>query len=263
MTREQFRTIFLPPKPIIGMIHVFSETQKEQIRQALEDLERLQQWFVDGVIIENYDWGYADTNCATRKTLGIMLQITREVMRMAEIPVGVNLLPNDFEGAFIICRETGAQFLQLDFIVDKLINNEGTEVEPVNLEEYRWYRKNYPRVTVLGGVHPKYYTLRDSSVTIGESAKRARELCDAVVVTGEETGGETRIKDLQLVREAISDFPLLVGSGLSVNNCGEQLAIADAAIVGSAFKRRGVIHGEPIDESLAKALYEKVVSVFR
>lgn len=41
-------------------------------------------------------------------------------------------------------------------------------------------------------------------------------------------------------------------------NVAAQLSIADGAIVGSAFKRRGVVPGEPIDVEMVKVLMDEV-----
>jgi len=51
---------------------------------------------------------------------------------------------------------------------------------------------------------------------------------------------------------------LFVGSGLNVENVQKQLAIADGAIVGTAFKKNGVVPGEPIDVEMVEKLMAEV-----
>jgi len=56
----------------------------------------------------------------------------------------------------------------------------------------------------------------------------------------------------------IGDVPLIVGSGLNIRNIKAQMAIADGAIAGTAFKRMGVVKGEPIDTDMVEALMKEV-----
>ena len=254
MVRNLFGEIFRNPKPIIGMIHVFfHECYKKNnsilegiIVQALEDLEKLQP-YVDGVIVENYGWGYKDQNLATTTTCIAMISVTQQVVARANIPVGLNLLPNDYDMAFIVAKQTGACFIQMDHVTGDFMG-----CKSVDPEEFQRVRSKYQTVAVLGGIHPKYYQLKDPKTPIAESARQAMILADAIVVTGESTGGETNIRDMLAVKRAVGEHPVIIGSGLNAYNAPQQLGIADGAIVGSAFKKRGVVIGEPIDEELVR-----------
>lgn len=55
-------------------------------------------------------------------------------------------------------------------------------------------------------------------------------------------------------------IPLLVGSGMNVENAGELWQEADGAIIGSGFKA-GKELGAPIDRSLVKQFMEKIRAV--
>ena len=218
----------------------------------MDDLRKMQD-FVDGVIVENYGWGHYDSNLATddcARAIGIMAEV---VLIMCEIPVGINIMPNDYAKAFRVADETGCKFIQMDHIVGKFHN-----CESVNLGEFLEARNKFSNVAVLGGIHPKYYDLLDPKKLIEESANEAKKLADAVVVTGKYTGGEADLQDLKTVKLVIGDKPLIIGSGLNVNNAIAQLKIADGAIVGTAFKRNGVVRGESIDVDMVKRLMEEV-----
>lgn len=254
MENRRFRALFPTPKPIIGMLHVFEGPADAQLRQALRDFEALEH-FVDGLIVENYDWGHRDGNRATEEAAGRIVSITGEVVARARIPVGVNLLPNDYWQALAIAARIGARFIQLDHVTGAF-----AECEPVDPEDYRACRARYPGIVVLGGIHPKYYTLTDPTMPLERSAATARALADAVVVTGNATGDPVAPADLHTVRSAIGNHPLVIGSGLNVANASAQLAIADGAIVGTAFKRRGVEPNEPVDPDLVAALMAEVAT---
>jgi predicted TIM-barrel enzyme len=246
--------MFQVKKPIIAMIHVFRGSPQRQLRSALDDLAVLEK-YVDGVIVENYGFGYLDGNLATGEAMRTMLAITRAVARRAGIPVGVNVLPNDYVKAFEICAKTGAAFVQLDHVTGEF--EDCRPVDPIHLQSVR---EKYPQVMLLGGIHPKYYQPRFPDVSIADSALAAKVLADAVVVTGEYTGGAADIEELRTVKKVIGNHPLVIGSGLNRTNI-EQLKIADMAVVGSAFKEKGVRPGEPVSSRLTEAFMDGVMEV--
>lgn len=256
MTTSLFWQLFHKKKPIIAMVHVFDGERQQQIDQAFEDTERLQRGGVDGLLVENYDCGYFDANCATDEMAERLAEIAIEVKRHSKIPVGFNVLPNDYWKSLSVALSTGATFIQMDHVTG---NFDGCE--PVDPDEYLTTRKYYRDIAVFGGIHPKYYELVDPTYSLAECAKKAMALADAVVVTGQVTGDPATLDDLRVVREAIGEHPLVIGSGLNVHNAVSQLSIADGAIVGTAFKRSGVRPSEPVDVELVKQLMDEVVKL--
>ena len=252
MKEKIFGRIFAEKKPIIGMIHVWRDELGKQVCQALDDLEKLQP-FVDGVIIENYGWGHYDSNLATNDCERTIRIISNVVAGMSKIPVGINMLPNDYIRAFRVAHESGCNFIQMDHIYGEFLH-----CSPVYPQHFMRTRDEFSHIAVLGGIHPKYYDLQDPKTPIEKSAKEAIKLADAIVVTGKYTGGEARLEDLKKVKSVIGDTPLIIGSGLNIRNIGVQMAIADGAIVGTALKRRGVVKGEPVDADMTEALMKEV-----
>lgn len=242
-----FWQLFKKDKPIIAMLHIFFGSIDDQINRALKDLKALKP-YVDGVIVENYVWGYLDSNFAREETEGTLTEITNRVVKESIIPVGVNVLPNDYAKAFEICYNAGAKFIQLDHITGDFVSCES--VDPIRFMEARY---SYPEIMVLGGIHPKCYELKNPDVSISKSAAAAELLCDAVVVTGECTGGEAALSDLQEVKSTLPGHPVIVGSGLNAGNAKEQLAIADGAIVGTFLKKNHELT-RPVDVNLVKEL---------
>lgn len=255
MVSSLIRQVFTYRKPIIAMIHIFRDSKKRQIFQALEDLERLQ-FYVDGVIVENYDCGYLDGNLATEEMAEILTEIAITVVKNSRIPVGVNVLPNDYEKAFQIAHIAGGKFIQLDHVT-----GEFTGCKSVDPQHFLSVRSLYPNIAVLGGIHPKYYKLVDSTIPIANSASKARELVDVLVITGKYTGGETYTEDIYRVKGVVGDFPVFVGSGINAENVRTQLSVADGAIVGTATKKGGVRPGEKIDTKLVKKLMDEVAKL--
>ncbi len=256
MNRSLFLRLFSKRKPIIAMIHVFNGERQRQIDQALEDAERLQQGGVDGLLVENYDCGYLDTNCATDEMAERLAEIIIAVKSCSKISVGVNILPNDYWKSFSVALSSGGKFIQMDHITGDFDG-----CESVDPEEYLQTRKCYRDIAVFGGIHPKYYELIEPTCSLTKCAKKAMVLADAVVVTGQFTGDAATLHDLRVARRTLDTHPLIVGSGLTSKNVQSQLAIADGAIVGTAFKKRGVRRGGSVNINRVKKLMDEVAKL--
>ena len=252
MDKTPFWQLFPKKKPIIAMIHVFDRERQQQVDQALEDLERLQP-YVDGVLTENYGCGYADANRATEEMGERLYEITAAVVKHSKIPVGVNVLPNDYWQALNIALQARCRFIQIDHVTGDFDG-----CESVDPADFLWTRKCYRDIAVFGGIHPKYYELFEPTCSLAECAKKAMALADGVVVTGQVTGDAATLDDIRTAREALDAHPLIIGSGLTPENTREQLAIADGAIVGTAFKDGGVQPGSHVNIQKVRALMEEV-----
>ena len=111
-------------------------------------------------------------------------------------------------------------------------------------------------VFVLGGVRFKYQPVH-SGKPLDYDLKVGMQRCDAIVVTGEGTRINTDIEKIREFRQIIGDFPLIVGAGMTIDTCTEQLSIADGAIVGSWFKEGGFTR-KPVSSERVTAFMEKV-----
>jgi len=262
MAETLFSKVFPKKKPIIGMVHVFHEERKKQLDHALADAYCLKENGVDGLLVENYGFGYQDENHATLEAFDALIGIALVIQESRlNIPIGINLLPNDFPKAFEAVFHAKGSFIQMDHITGKF-----KHCRCVDPDEYLQVRKTYQRIynpiVVFGGIHPKYYELSNPRCSITECAKKAAELVDGIVVTGERTGGETALDDVHAARVVSNGTPIIIGSGLTADNACKQLAFADGAIVGTAFKKNGVRPGELVDADLVKKLMDEV-SKFR
>ena len=241
---RSFSDIF-PYKPIIGMIHLAGNSEREIRKRAREELEVYHNMGVDAAIVENY-------HC---RDVRILERVIREHNYRSDIrfPLGVNILPNEYAWAFAIAHQHHLNFIQLDFVAGEY--EEGT----LNYDHYKETRRQYPDIIVLGGVHPKYYTpIEDANLTVDLNYGLAR--AEAIVVTGQGTGKETPIEKIKEFRRVIGNHPLVIGAGLTPENAREQLALADGAIVGSTFKRSTK---DPVHPRLVKQLMDVVRDVRR
>ncbi len=107
--------------------------------------------------------------------------------------------------------------------------------------DVRWpIRLPRNKVEILADVAVKH----SAPLAVRPLADEALELverggADALIVTGAATSQPTDLEQLRIVREAVSHFPVVAGSGVSVANISACLAAADAVIVGSSLKQDG------------------------
>ena len=63
-------------------------------------------------------------------------------------------------------------------------------------------------------------------------------LADGVIVTSQFTGTQPDTNDL-IKAKSVTKLPVLIGSGMTPENIGEYLPLADGFIVGSCFRKDG------------------------
>lgn len=219
MERKGFLEIFKNKKPVFAMLHLKGETAEEKFERAKKEIHDYIEGGVDAVIVENYYGQYEDMET-------VLAYLQKENFG---IVYGVNCLNVDPMG-FYLAKKYGASFVQLDSVAGHLhVRDDSAFAAFINLvrEHYDGY--------ILGGVRFKYQPYL-SGRSLEEDLKIGMTRCDAVVVTQDATGQETSMDKINEFREIMGDFPLVVGAGMTPENCEKQFAVADAAIVGSYFK---------------------------
>ena len=238
---SRFRTLFPSGKPVIGMIALpplpgypgFTSVD-ELLEVALADLERLERGGVDGALIEN-DFDQPHTMVGGPEIHAAMTRVAREVVARASVPIGVEVLLNDWRASLAIATATGARFIRMDFFVDRVMTKCGPfEPEPAAVLAYRRLIRA-ESVQLFADLQVKYSTPIGSPKPLAQSAREA-ELAgaDAVIVTSTETGIGPAPADLLAARAAA--LPILIGSGLTPANAAALMPLADGAIVGTSLR---------------------------
>jgi len=232
--KSKFLDLFNNSKPILGMLHLKGDSDEEVFQIALKELDFICSNGVDAVVVENY-FGNAHH-------VEMMLKYLKENRK--DIIYGVNLLDDD-ELGFQLAKKYAAKFIQLDSVAGHL------EIpEEEKFHKFITCKRHECDAFVLGGVRFKYQPYK-SGRTLEEDLKIAMTRCDAIVVTGDATGMETDIEKISDFRRIIGDFTLVVGAGMTSENCSKQLEIADAAVVGSYFKDTYKDTGDVSSEHIA------------
>jgi membrane complex biogenesis BtpA family protein len=78
-----------------------------------------------------------------------------------------------------------------------------------------------------------------------------RGMADAIIVTGNQTGGQADTDEIKKVIENTS-LPVLIGSGITDSNLPEYFNLADGYIVGSYFKKDGKANNQVEENRIQK-----------
>jgi len=226
---------------------------------ALADARALQNGGVSALIIENnYDIPHVERVSA--EVQEEMIRLGREVVTRASVPVGVSVLWNDYESAFIIAKAIGATFIRVPVFVDTVRTTYGVmEPQAARVREVQ-YAHGAEHIAVYADIHVKHAEII-SGTTIAEAATQAVAAgADALIVTGKWTGDAPNVDDVRAVRTAVGDDVLvLCGSGVDSTNARALLNIANGAIVSTSLKAESVeVHAENIKPYTVRIDEEKV-----
>lgn len=230
---KAFSEVFKETKPIIGVIHLKGTDEADIRERAKREIELYLGGGLDGIIVEDYFGTYPNLVWA--------LSYLQE--QKLGIPYGVNCLNFD-SLCFKLARDFSCDFLQLDSVVGHVKPR-----DEATLDAFFSLERPTCNALVLGGVRFKYQPVL-SEHTVEEDIETAKGRCDAICVTGDGTGMEAPIDKIRRFKLACGDTPLVICSGVNVDNCAEQLAVADGAVVGSFFKDTGKDTGDVSAEKI-------------
>ena len=130
---------------IIGMVHLPATLTyrnwpglKKFIARAKKDLRALEAGGIDAALIEND----ADSPCQVKGTADVVAPMTvvaHELVKIANIPLGVEVLLNDPKASLAIAKTCGLQFIRTDYFVDRMTRKGygEFEVDPKGLMQYK------------------------------------------------------------------------------------------------------------------------------
>jgi len=249
-------------KLLLGVVHLLPlpgsplhTSRAAVLERALADASALVEGGLDGFVVENFGDAPFFGERVPASTLAEMAVLV-ERLRVAvgaEPLLGVNVLRNDARAALAVAAATGADFIRVNVHTGVMFTDQGT-LEGRAHETLRERAASGARVEIFADVAVKHAT-PPAGFDLLQSAKDTayRGLADALIVTGSGTGEATSLERLSLVRRAVPDRPLLVGSGASTRSIRELLGVADGAIVGTSLKRAGRV-SEPVDVERVREL---------
>jgi membrane complex biogenesis BtpA family protein len=260
--------LFGVAKPIIGMIHVRplpgspryrGEPMHEITRAALADATTCVAGGVDGLIVENGgDIPFRHPDQLGVETAACIAVVAAAVKSAVDVPIGINVLANGVMQSMAVATAVNAQFVRANQWVNAYVANEGiVQGAAAEVLRYRSYLRA-ENVRVFADVHVKHGShaiVADRS--LAELTHDAEFFdADVLIATGQRTSDPTPTEEVLGVKAA-STLPVIVGSGLSVGNVDELMAVADGAIVGSSVKDDGV-WWNPVSRERVEAIMERV-----
>ncbi len=230
-------------------------------RNALRDLRAFYRGGVDAVIFENnYDNPHAIE--AGPGTVASMAYLGNEIINVSKIPVGVNVLWNDFKVGLALAKILNLPFVRVPVFVDTVKTDCG--IIKGNAREVLAFRRKIKaeQVALFTDIHVKHSKLL-SRFSLMESARRAIKAgSDGLIITGNWTGDTPELESLARVRAAVGRFPILIGSGADEKNIGELLRYANGVIVGTSLKKGNIRKGETNVKAYAQRISERKIKRF-
>lgn len=262
----RFNELFVHPKPLIACIHLlplpgapgYDGNMRKVYETALAEVEIFKRHGVDGFIVENFRDKPFFPGRLPAETVAALTALTREVVKASGVPVGVNALRNDGEAAVSIATAAEAHFVRINVHMGAVVSEQGI-IQGNSHTTLRLRSALRSNVLIFADVGVKHAAPLASRGLAAEARDLAeRGLADAIIVSGELTGAETRPEDVDIVR-AGTDLPILIGSGATPENLHRVYAKVDGMIVGSYFKKNG--KGENlVDEERVRSLAEELAA---
>jgi uncharacterized protein len=249
------------PKLLIGVVHLqalpgapgFLGDLEAIIDFAVEDARAYAEGGAHGVFIENFGDVPFTKGCVAPETLAAMAAAGRAVREAVTLPLGFNVLRNDARAALALCAACGGTFIRVNVHAGAMLTDQGL-IEGNAYETLRYRQRLCPQVKILADVHVKHAVpLGNWSIENAARDTAERGLADALIVSGDGTGLPTDLADLQRVRRTCPSARILLGSGVTLENVGSYLPVADGFIVGTSLKKDGRL-ASPVDPKRVAAL---------
>jgi len=254
------------PKALIGMVHLeplpgsprWAGSMEDVARAAIADARALAGGGVDAILVENFgdvpfSPGRVDAAC-----VAAMAAVAIEIRRVVSLPLGINALRSDAHSALAVAAAVGARFIRVNLHTGAVVTDQGILTSAAH--DTLRYRRTLgahdggAQIAILADVQTKHAAPL-ATVPIEHEARDCvhRGLADGLIVSGEATGLPPKTSDLERVRLAVPEAPLLVGSGASPGNAADLLSMADGLIVGTSVKRDGIVTNR-VDPDRVRAL---------
>jgi uncharacterized protein len=258
-----FQDLFGGRKPLIGVLHLlplpgaplYDGSMQKVYDQALAELEIFKRHVLDSVIVENFrDMPYFPGRVPV-ETVAAMAAVSREIVRAAGMPIGINVLRSDGEAAIAAAAAAGAHYVRVNVHMGAVVADQGI-VQGTSQFSVRLRSALKSRALIFADVGVKHAApVAGRSLDIETRDLEERGLADAIIVSGDRTGVETSLSDVAVVRQATT-LPLLVGSGATPENIKPMLPNVNGLIVGSYFKKDGAGR-ELVDESRVQRFVQR------
>lgn len=250
-------TIHLRPLP--GSPQYTGESLDSIIGRALSDAESYAAGGMDGLVVENSgDLPFLKPDAFGVETTAFMTRITSALVERFPLPVGVNCLANAVIPALAVAAASGATFVRSNQWVNAYVANEGfVEGASAAATRFRTHLRS-SNVRFFADVHVKHGSHAIVSDRGVDEQARDAEFFDAdvLIATGSRTGQATSVAEVEDVSR-LTSLPVIVGSGIDVDNVVDLFKVARGAVVGSSLKVDGA-WWNPVDRPRVERLTQLI-----
>lgn len=263
--KSWLQDMFGVDKPVIGMCHLRAlpgdpgydgaAGMRAVVEDAAANLDALQAGGADGVMFSN-EFSLPYLTQVETATVAAMSRVIAELYDHIKVPFGVNVLWDPY-ASLDLAMAVDALFVR-EIFTGVYASDFGLWDTNCGAVVRHQHSIGAQHVRLLFNIVPEAaaYLARRDVVSIARSTvfnAHPDALCVSGLTAGEETSAET----LQAVKQAMPDLPVVANTGVRLSNVAEQLDIADAAIIGTAFKRAGAFEN-PVDADRVRSLMDKV-----
>jgi uncharacterized protein len=251
-------------KPVIAMVHLgplpgapgydAAGGIEALVESAAADLERLQAGGVDAVMFGNEgDRPYVLQ--APPEGLAAMSAIVATLKPALRVPFGVNYLWDPY-ATVALAVATGAAFAREVFTGVYAADMGLWQPDCAGALRLR-ASLGRPDLKLLFNVNAEFAApLDDRPIERRAESAVFSSLADAICVSGPLTGQPVAHSDLEKVKAAVPDRPVLANTGVNLENVAEILRVADGCVVGTHFKVDGQtwnpVDGERVARFMAR-----------
>ena len=223
----------------------------EIIELAQEDVNNLIFGGVDGIIIENFGDTPFVKDDISKRTLASFTTVVENIEYDRDIKVGINVLRNDGISALSIAEATKADFVRINVLNNVMMYTDQGMIEGKAHEIVQFKNSLNKEIEIYADVFVKHAVPPEGSKIENHTEELIhRAGADVVIVTGDGTGHEINIEDLNKVRDIVPQGKLAIGSGVNEENIEQYLDLADILIVGTNFK---------VDQDVSKRVDQRSV----
>ena len=266
---QKFDKIFPTKHSVIGMIHImalpgtpkYGGSVAKIIEKAVTEAIIYKKAGIDALMIENmHDVPYLKNNVGP-EICSVMALVAKAVKQISSLPVGIQVLAGANSTALAIAQAAELEFIRAEGFVFGHVADEGyIDSQAAALLRYR---KNIgaDEIAIFTDIKKKHSAHAvTADVTISETGQAAEFfLSDGLIVTGKHTGGSADLSEIVDVKKSVK-IPVLIGSGVNIDNLETYLPISDAVIVGSYFKENSYWENE-LDEKRIVNFMEKAIQL--
>ena len=244
---SKFLSTFAVATPVIAMVHLgaLPGTPLYDAQRGLDgllegaraDLDALQAAGFDAVMFGNEnDRPYEfDVDLASTATMAFVIGQLRSAI---SVPFGVNVLW-DPKSSVALAAATGASFVR-EIFTGTYASDMGPWTPDAGAALRYRDRLGRQDLAMLYNVSAEFADSLDRR-PLPDRARSAvfSSIPDAVLVSGQITGEAAAMSDLEAVKAALPDTPVLANTGVKHDTVADVLAVADGCVVGSALKVDG------------------------